>query len=367
MPRTIEPKYIRTKQKLIRMIRSGRWPVGGPFPSETELLTQFDVSRPTLVRSLQDLVREGYLLRRQGQGTVVANYLRSAGARTLPLFVNTDIIARSGDDRHILNAMMSGVEAATAPAGCAVEVVAVPENTLDEEMRRRVDKLDPGGVLVYLPSVHGPLVKHLTEQGFAVWGLGEPCRDLDCVYIDEEACGYLATRYLLEHGRRRIALLNGPLNAYWGFRARQHGYLRALDEAGVEPDPRLMFERHHVLDSESGRAMVRDLLASGVGFDSVFGVTDRKAMGAIAALQEAGYDVPTQIGIVSMDDTLAERSPTPLSAVHAAFDEMARIAAARAIDSPQAASGVVSLNAIRIEPHLVDRGSAGDGTPATSA
>ena len=67
------PKYEQVKRSLISDIERGKWTPGAVIPSEAQLLQQFNVSRPTLVRSLQDLVREGYLRRQQGKGTFVAD------------------------------------------------------------------------------------------------------------------------------------------------------------------------------------------------------------------------------------------------------------------------------------------------------
>src|SRR4029078_11939629 len=72
MPVAELPKYEQVKKTLISDIEAGRWSPGGAIPSESQLLKRFKVSRPTLVRSLQDLVREGYLFRQQGRGTFVA-------------------------------------------------------------------------------------------------------------------------------------------------------------------------------------------------------------------------------------------------------------------------------------------------------
>src|SRR3954454_510839 len=73
------PKYEQVKKELIADITAGRWSAGGAIPSEAQLLKRFSVSRPTLVRSLQDLVRAGYLYRRQGKGTFVAGRNGSGG------------------------------------------------------------------------------------------------------------------------------------------------------------------------------------------------------------------------------------------------------------------------------------------------
>ena len=65
--------------------------VGDAIPSERQLSADFGVSRLTVRAALDDLVREGYLVRRHGSGTFVSEPFatRSFGAqlrasRTLP-------------------------------------------------------------------------------------------------------------------------------------------------------------------------------------------------------------------------------------------------------------------------------------------
>ena len=70
------PEYLRIKRHLVSEIEGGKWLVGGAISSETELTQLYKVSRATVVRSLQELVLEGYLYRQKGRGTFVADFRR---------------------------------------------------------------------------------------------------------------------------------------------------------------------------------------------------------------------------------------------------------------------------------------------------
>jgi len=355
MPAT-PPKYIRTKQKLIEMIRSGKWPAGSAFPSEVQLLSKFRVSRPTLVRSLQDLVREGYLYRRQGQGTFVADPRGSEKLRILPLVISQAITLRRDDDQHIFKAILDGMEAALRGRGWTLQVCPVDENGLNEEGRKLFTQSAPEVAVVY-PTELPAMERVLATIGAAhVWYLGEPMNNQNCVYIDEERAGYLATRHLIENGRRRIAIVNNSY-PYWGFAARYRGYLQALEEAGITPDPQLSKHDWHVIDSEAGRLMMRQLLASGVTFDGVFACSDRKAIGALMTLKEAGIKVPDQVSLVSMDDTMAAMATPPISAVHLPFREMGAAVVSRAIEPQPLGMAYASVTQIKLEPVLTSRES----------
>lgn len=67
-------KYIIIKQHICQKIESGQWPQHHKVPSENELTQQFDVSRMTARRALQDLTEQGVLVRSQGSGTFVATF-----------------------------------------------------------------------------------------------------------------------------------------------------------------------------------------------------------------------------------------------------------------------------------------------------
>lgn len=72
----MQPKYEIIKQDIIKKINTGEFEPGKKIYSEGELKKIYDVSSTTVVRALQDLVLEGYLIRRQGEGTYVRRNLR---------------------------------------------------------------------------------------------------------------------------------------------------------------------------------------------------------------------------------------------------------------------------------------------------
>lgn len=67
-------KYTVIKQYICENIESGEWPQNAKVPSENELTQQFDVSRMTARRALQELTAQGILVRSQGAGTFVATF-----------------------------------------------------------------------------------------------------------------------------------------------------------------------------------------------------------------------------------------------------------------------------------------------------
>lgn len=69
---SIIPLYHQLKEIMKEKIEAGEWVPGDKIPSENELRTQFDVSRNTAQKAIEDLVQDGRLRRIQGKGTFVS-------------------------------------------------------------------------------------------------------------------------------------------------------------------------------------------------------------------------------------------------------------------------------------------------------
>ena len=362
MLRRALPEYLRIKHDLIAEIESGRRPVGSPLPSESQLTAQHNVSRATVVRSLQELALEGFVYRQKGRGSFVADFKRKEDRKLpIPLFIYEGTCRMSGSGRQVLLRIMSGIEDGLGMSHPGISVRQVPA-VFDDATRRFIDETRPGVALLIEPSFNVELVEYLRSHGCTTWVINEPTDVSDCVYINQERSGYLATSYLIEQGCKRIALLNGPVDAFWGFKARYNGYAAALRDAGIEVDAKLHRQGAHGIDSEAGRAMFRSLVTEKIAVDGVVGVTDSKAMGAMALAQELGLVIGRDLSFVSIDDTIADQSEPPLSSIAMPFEEMGRQVALKALEVEQRNSSeagrrekISLLQQICLQPYLVRR------------
>lgn len=69
---TRTPMYFRIQQNILGQIQNGALKAGQQLPTEIELAQQYQVSRITAKRALDELVRQGRAFRQQGRGTFVA-------------------------------------------------------------------------------------------------------------------------------------------------------------------------------------------------------------------------------------------------------------------------------------------------------
>lgn len=66
------PKYQLIKDELKQQIISGKFENGDKFYTEAELAEMFKVSSITVIRALNDLVKDGFIVRQQGRGSFVS-------------------------------------------------------------------------------------------------------------------------------------------------------------------------------------------------------------------------------------------------------------------------------------------------------
>lgn len=65
------PKYVQIVEALRRRIADGTYPPGSLLPSESQLIREFGVARPTVVRALQTMQLRGEIEREHGRGSFV--------------------------------------------------------------------------------------------------------------------------------------------------------------------------------------------------------------------------------------------------------------------------------------------------------
>ncbi len=124
----------------------------------------------------------------------------------------------------------------------------------------------------------------------------------NCVCIDNVQASYVATQHLIELGHRRIAHISGRLD-HPDARDRQQGYIMAIEEAGIQPNPELIIEGN--FRRQSGVLAIDMLLLRGVAFSAIFAANDQMAHGARLGLYRRGLRVPEDLSLVGFDDDSA--------------------------------------------------------------
>lgn len=155
-----------------------------------------------------------------------------------------------------------------------------------------------------------------------------PDHPVPSVMFDHVRSIYKTTNHLLELGHERIALLNLSAPHYEPARMRRRGYEKALMEAGLTPDPRLIIE----LDqpsyvTEDWRNAVYRLLDRQPTPTAIVAFNDKVALEVYAACRSRGIRIPHDLSVTGCDDMLsAQYVEPPLTTVRIPAYEQGRIA-----------------------------------------
>jgi LacI family transcriptional regulator len=221
--------------------------------------------------------------------------------------------------------MTRAIEAEIADSGRQLLIHATGAHAASETAlvrglaRRYVD-----GLIMSLLEVTDSHVHELSRAAVPVVVVGQLPLDLpiDNVRADARSGVSLGVQHLLDRGRTRIALVNGPAGTQTGA-DRAEGFHATLAAHGLRP---LDIERGD-FTFEGGRESTRRLLGR-TRPDAILAANDLVAAGALHALLSAGLRVPEDVAIVGMDNTaIAELTFPRLTSVDLGAAERGRCAA----------------------------------------
>jgi len=133
---------------------------------------------------------------------------------------------------------------------------------------------------------------------------------MNSVTLNDRRGGYLATKYLLERGHRRIGFAcPGHLFDSVVLTDRYMGYAKAHKEYGLLPDNRWLFENYQARDG--GKRLGRELAAMEERPSALVSTEDIMACGVVQSLIQAGWSLPEQLSIVGFDDSAPAELITP--------------------------------------------------------
>lgn len=181
-------------------------------------------------------------------------------------------------------------------------------------LARRIDGLFLSPV--YRLNPEAPIYRELETRRIPTVILGpraQFCEHFVNVETDDQEAARRITEHLLQLGHQRIAFLAGPATAPWA-QDRLEGYRRALRDAQLECDDRLVFNAGVTIE-EGGRAALQ-MLGESVNATAVLAVTDLAAIGAGNVFLNQGIRVPQDLSLAGFGNVLtSEYFRVPLTTV----------------------------------------------------
>ncbi|ACQ81319.1 transcriptional regulator, LacI family [Beutenbergia cavernae DSM 12333] len=296
-------------------------------PTIRDVATAAGVSRGTVSR----VINGGHWVSPTARDAV-ERAIRSTGyranqhARSLVTGRSNSLAFLLTEPQHLLFAdptfsiLLRGAAEALASRGMTLILLVAGTPEERENVAHYVGARHVDGVLLISSHESDPLLESLQEQGIPLVACGIPmghARQVPSVSVDEVAGARTMVAHLRRSGRRRIAMITGPLDTPGG-RYRLEGY---RTELGEDFDERLVAYGDY--SAESGAAAISQLLARASDLDAVFAASDVMAAGALAALRRAGRSVPGDVAVGGFDDSgLAATLDPPLTTMHQPFDQI---------------------------------------------
>ncbi|MBC8104104.1 MAG: substrate-binding domain-containing protein [Cytophagales bacterium] len=276
---------------------------GDRFPSQNELMRRYSVSDRTVLRSLDDLRRDGIIVRQVGSGTFVANNhpnVESASSTTRSETIAVLALASNPFFRHCVDALTGQA----AERGLRV-ICHYANHAPDIPDALTLEALSPVGYLLFSHGL-APVAHAVQARGHRVVVVGMPpvdvAADLLCVGGDQEHGGALAAQYLLDLGHRRIGYLHRDVAREDLRRSRRfQGHCRALKAAGLDLECLPIFGKGDLDAWVSDPSIARQIFAEKDAPTAFAAWTDAEAVEWLSAFRAAEVRVPGDVSIIGYD------------------------------------------------------------------
>lgn len=357
------PKYVRVREELLQLLKSGAIPPDERLPSEHELAERFGVSRQTLRQSLGELEREGLVYRVQGKGTFAAADSPATRGGDAPLTIG---VVTTYISDYIFPHIVRGIEQ-TLRAGGARLVLSSTDNdkrkereALEAMLKEPLDGLiiEPTKSAEGNPNIDEFL--HLENRNVPYVTINETYPELSapCFKVDDERGAELAASHLIETGHTAVAgfFKTDDLQGV----SRLRGFLNALRKAGLRIPPEWVVRYATENKNEEPARRLESLLAGKAPArpTAVVCYNDELAVGLLETIRRAGLKVPDDISVVGFDDsTLATATETKLTTVRHPKEQLGAAAAEallRMIRQPGAREAGIVFEPVLIKRHSVN-------------
>ncbi|MBS1369350.1 MAG: GntR family transcriptional regulator [Lentisphaeria bacterium] len=295
------------KEALLENIR--HQDVGTRLAPERRLAEEFGVSRSTMTKVLEELVKEGYLSRRVGSGTFIMPHDSEIASTRLPIRALGEVLIASPDFFSFpLWEKLHNLEIGAMRSNLQVVNLKIhPESDFNSLFELADGCRNLLGVILNagLPTPK-PVLKKLDELGVPVVIIGE----LESVGLYRNICtvgsnhfqsGYLKMEALLKAGHTRIGFIpNEPQSV------AQQECIRGMKEAVREyklrwrdlvlPESSIEFWQDPM---KSGCVQTREVLERAPDVTGLVVDTIPGAIGALRAIAESGRSCPHDVSIVT--------------------------------------------------------------------
>ena len=228
--RITKPKYEIIKEALLERIRTGQFSSDAVFCTEKMLSEQYEVSRITAKRAIEDLEQQGILYRKRGVGSFVSQKIppvSSSASETDSKSKMVSLLLPFATTQGNISETIGSLSAALAEKGYFLSIHITGSSSPKERATLELLRSQNIAGLVYYPKRDNIHLEQLNDFLFANRPVVIIDKQTDCPYLNNVVCdnydgGRQLTRHLLEQGHRNIAFFTtAPLSETADFCTKQ--------------------------------------------------------------------------------------------------------------------------------------------------
>ena len=160
---------------------------------------------------------------------------------------------------------------------------------------------------------------HLIEtidQGMPIVMFDRITRDIKCdkVIVNDLSGAQMAVEKLIQSGSKKIGIVTTKDYVSVG-RLRTQGYIKALEESGIQPEAGLIIKVNDELISEDQLQEIENeiklLFLNNPDLDGIFAVNELYAITAMKVARQMGFKIPQDIQVVGFTDGVLSKHAVP--------------------------------------------------------
>ncbi|GAA6204916.1 LacI family DNA-binding transcriptional regulator [Thalassotalea sp. SU-HH00458] len=200
--------------------------------------------------------------------------------------------------------MMSGVETELRAAG--KHVIITTGHSEEDKEKDGIEFLisrNCDAIILHVEAVSDEYLVELSKGKTPIYLISRHVGELpdNCISLDNELGGFIATQSLIEKGHRNIAYLAGPQYKADAI-ARLQGHKRALSENNIAINEQLIFEAE--FKEQGGIEGLRYFLQGKAAFSALVCANDEMASGAMTYAREHNLHMPKDLSVIGFDNVV---------------------------------------------------------------
>lgn len=305
------PLYKQIQQFFLDNIQQGNWKPEEKIPSENELSKQFNVSRITIKKALDELVESGLVYRIQGKGTFLASDYGSEPViyehKSVSAEQKNKLIAVMMPRVNTLfnAAILNQIEQTLASDGYRMIVCQTKDSQhVEEQSIKAVLEIGVQGIIIYPAEgeTYNEEVLRLTLEGFPIVLIDRYFRGIDAnsVCSDNIDGAYQATKYLLGLGHSRIGIISSKHQGTTSIEDRIAGHEKALADFDIPIDHRLYNLNLEIMNRAENVAKIQEFLKANHDLTAIFAISN--GLDVLKAAKISEIDIPNDLSVIMFDD-----------------------------------------------------------------